>query len=357
MPTVLHVLPHTGGGGERYVELLEGIPGFRHERRTLSAGRSPIEAAWSMPPRWRAIARAASKVDLLHAHGDVTAMLLAPLLRGHASVWTTHGLSFLRRARGALGAVARSRVRAAVAAADRTICCSEVERDELIGLAGDGLADRLVVVHNGVPSAPAVEPLPRERLGAQPGEALAVCIGRLDEWKDPLTAVRAAHAARQEGAPIALAIAGDGPLLDTVRAEAGDGVSVLGFHDEPDRLLASADILVMPSRREALSYSVLDAQARGLAIVASDGLTLPEAVGDAGIVVPVGDVQAFAAALRRLAADHVERARLGTAARRRHAELFGIERFTDSMHALYEAVLAERETPSAARLAPDAARR
>jgi glycosyltransferase involved in cell wall biosynthesis len=339
VPTVLHVLPHEGGGGERYVDLLANMPGFVHTRQSLSAGRSPLEAAWSIPTRWRRIARAASRYDVIHAHGDVTAAMLVPVSRRHASVWTTHGLSFLRRAGGAVRVVARSRVRSAIVAADRTICCSQVEREELRSLVGEALADRLVVVHNGVPVPPAVEPLPRERLRALPGDLLAIYIGRLDEWKDPLTALRAVRAARGEGAKVALAIAGDGPLLDALRLEAGDGISVLGFHEEPDRLLASADVLLMPSQREALSYSVLDGMARGLAIVSSDGLTLPEAVGDAGVVVGVGDVQAFANALRHLAEDPAERARLGAAARRRHAELFGIERFRAGIARVYEEAL------------------
>ena len=64
-----------------------------------------------------------------------------------------------------------------------------------------------------------------------------------------------------------------------------------------DRLLAAADAFVMPSEREGLSLAVLEAMGRGLPVVVSDGAGNPEAVGDAGIVVPLGDVSALAAAL------------------------------------------------------------
>jgi len=38
--TVLHVLPHAGGGAETYIDLLEAMDGVRHERLALSSGRT-----------------------------------------------------------------------------------------------------------------------------------------------------------------------------------------------------------------------------------------------------------------------------------------------------------------------------
>ncbi|HTN23741.1 MAG TPA: hypothetical protein VL120_07110, partial [Solirubrobacteraceae bacterium] len=97
MARVLHILPHRGGGGETYIDLLEGMAGFEHERMPLSAGRTPASAAASIPLRWPRIAAAARRADLVHAHGDVAATLALPLLRAFPSVVTTHGLHFLRR--------------------------------------------------------------------------------------------------------------------------------------------------------------------------------------------------------------------------------------------------------------------
>jgi len=59
--------------------------------------------------------------------------------------------------------------------------------------------------------------------------------------------------------------------------------------------------------------------AAGLPVVAGDGSSLPEVVGDAGILVPPRDEGALAAALGRLLSDPQERRRLGGAARRRAA--------------------------------------
>jgi glycosyltransferase involved in cell wall biosynthesis len=104
-------------------------------------------------------------------------------------------------------------------------------------------------------------------------------------------------------------------------------------------------VFVMPSTREGSSYALLEAMGHGLAIVASDGSGIPEMVGDAGIIAPVGDVTAFAESLARVASDPLHRERLGMSARARVSERFGIDRFTASMRALYDEVLAEREQP------------
>jgi glycosyltransferase involved in cell wall biosynthesis len=117
-------------------------------------------------------------------------------------------------------------------------------------------------------------------------------------------------------------------------------VRPLGFRDDPDRLLRAADLLVMPSSREGLSLAVLEAMAHGLPPVVSDGPGNPDAVGDAGVVFPVGDVGALEQALARLTADHEERRRLGKAARVRAEQDFSLERFLADMDAVFEAVLA-----------------
>ena len=68
----------------------------------------------------------------------------------------------------------------------------------------------------------------------------------------------------------------------------------------------------MPSEREGLSFAVIEAMGSGLAIVVSDGPGNPEAIGDAGIVVAVGDVEALAATLGELARDPAQLRRLGS---------------------------------------------
>lgn len=339
---MLHILPHRGGGGETYIDLLAGMGGFEHERVPLSAGRSPASAAASIPLRWPGIALAARRADLVHAHGDVAATLALPLLRAFPSVVTTHGLHFLRRATGARRVVAERAMRGVARSAARVICTSEAERDELAALFAPRLAERLVVVHNGVAPAAAVGRTgARAALGLEDGDVAALFLGELSERKGVMVAVEAARAVADGGAPLVLLVAGEGPQAATVAAAAAVATAIrpLGFRSDPGQLLAAADVFVLPSEREGLSFAVLEAMAHGLAMVVADGPGNPEAVGDAGVVVPAGDVGALAAALRSVAVDAFERARLGAAARERALGQFGLDRMLAGVAEAYAEAL------------------
>lgn len=353
MPSVLHVLPHSGGGGERYVDLLEAMSGYVHERSYLSESRSPLTAAPSILARRRKLARQAGRHDLVHVHGDMAAMLALPLLRPRPGVVTTHGLSFLRRSGGLPLRIARARWARVVAEAQRIVCSSHAEREELLALDGGAAEEKLVVVPNGIAMPARLDDGAREAIRAEldipQDEVAGLYLGLLDRYKDPLTAVRAARLARARGVPFTLLVAGDGPLASAVARQSGPAVRVLGFQDDPGRLLQAADVFLMPSAREGSSYALLEAMGNGLAVMASDGAGIPELVGEAGVIAPVGDVQAFAEGLVTLASDTAYRKRLGESARARVGERFGIERFIDSTRAVYEAALAAEASQAAPR--------
>jgi glycosyltransferase involved in cell wall biosynthesis len=167
----------------------------------------------------------------------------------------------------------------------------------------------------------------------------AVFVGQLEERKDPITAIVAAERVNAEGHSFALLVAGAGPLLDRVRAHAGPAVRVLGRREDVPRLLAAAEIFVNPSAREGLSFAVLEAMHAGLAMVVSDGPGNPEAVGEAGVIVPVGDAAGFARALVRLTENPAERRRLGHAAGERFRVRFDQASFLARMDEVYVAVL------------------
>jgi glycosyltransferase involved in cell wall biosynthesis len=345
MRTVLHVLPHPGGGAETYIDLLEGMEGYRHQRVVLSASRSRAQGVSSVLRRRREIGRLARSAELVHVHGDMAAMIAAPSLRGRPLVFTTHGLHRLRRSTGGLtGWIVRRRLRAAVTATSRTICIARDERDDLAAALPASLHPRLVVVPNGVPVPPPVDPEQRTHarsaLGLNESEVGVLFVGQLEERKDPLGAIGAVEAVRRDGTELVLLIAGGGPLEQQVAAEAGTGVRPLGHREDLDDLYAAADLFLLPSHREGMSFALLEAMAHGLAPIVADGTGNVETVGDTGVVFPAGDISAMAARLAELGADPDTRARLGAAARERVRTELSLERFLDGTRQQYEAALA-----------------
>lgn len=140
-----------------------------------------------------------------------------------------------------------------------------------------------------------------------------------------------------------LIFAGDGET-STVR-ELADHLgcslqtSVLGWVDRQDaeRLLAEADIFVLPSHGEGMSMALLEAMAWGLAVVTTNSGGADEFLGSGHncILVEPGDVHDIAKALRRLTEDQQLRIRLGTEARRT-AKRFGVDNYMMKLKCLYE---------------------
>lgn len=131
-------------------------------------------------------------------------------------------------------------------------------------------------------------------------------------------------------------------LRERARALGVDGlVEVRGWlgPDDRDRLLAAADVFVLPSHREALPMALLEAMAWGLPAICTPVGSIPEVVRDEGnaLVVPVRDRAALARALERLANDADLRARIGAAARE-SVEPMAVERYVEKLRSLYEAV-------------------
>ncbi|HSH44539.1 MAG TPA: glycosyltransferase family 4 protein [Longimicrobiales bacterium] len=149
--------------------------------------------------------------------------------------------------------------------------------------------------------------------------------GRLDVFQKGLdTLIRAYAALREAGRIEPLYIAGrgkDARAVDALAREAGvsEYVRLLGAVDDRRRLelLAGARVLLMPSRFEGFGLVAAEAMAAGVPLVASDAGALPEVV-DAprgGILVPVDDADALAAAAESLLREDARRAALSASAR------------------------------------------
>jgi glycosyltransferase involved in cell wall biosynthesis len=119
---------------------------------------------------------------------------------------------------------------------------------------------------------------------------------------------------------------------------------------------AGADLLVLPSQLETYGMVVTEALARELPVLASQVGGVPEALGDptAGLLIPPGDPDALAAALRAWLTDAGLRDRLRQAASRRRDSLAG---WSDTAHRIEQLLTGLAESRQPARLAEPASRR
>lgn len=347
--SVVHVLPHPGGGGETYVDALERMGGYQFERRYIAS-----DPTVRRPDRLAAAALRrnldARGHDLLHVHGEVAGTICLPSIAGHPSVLTLHGLHLLRRMDGARWRVAKANLRLIVRAATRTICVSEAEHADVFGCVSASARERLVVIPNGVDLPPLPDPeeraAARAELGLLPSALVGVFVGSLDGHKAPLVPASAVIDLALSGAPIVLLVAGDGllrPELERLAAgSGGDALRVLGHRSDVRQVMASADFFVLPSHREGLSFSLLEAMSLGLVPVVSDAPGNPEAVGDAGIVVLGGDAEGFTAAFRGLLDDNAARLALGRRARERVEQHFQAGEMVRKTREVYDDVAGTR---------------
>jgi glycosyltransferase involved in cell wall biosynthesis len=117
-----------------------------------------------------------------------------------------------------------------------------------------------------------------------------------------------------------------------------------GRRDDVPAVIASLDIVVLPSYREAQGVSLLEAMAQARPIVASRVGGIPEFVEDGvtGLLVPPRDPPALATALVRLLRDRGLGASLGRAAREVVRERYCLDLMVGRVEALYEEGIAAR---------------
>ena len=161
-------MPHRGGGAETYINMLESLTDYEHDRFYLSSARTPRSAARSLPLRWPRLAARVRNADIVHTHGDAATVIALPLLRARPTVITTHGLNLLRRLIGARGAVMAKAFATSVGAAETLICTSPAEQAEAEHLVRARDCRKLRVIPNGIDPQQPVTARDRAAVRSQP---------------------------------------------------------------------------------------------------------------------------------------------------------------------------------------------
>jgi glycosyltransferase involved in cell wall biosynthesis len=160
----------------------------------------------------------------------------------------------------------------------------------------------------------------RSEIGTPAGRVVIVMIGRLVAEKGHVELCEAMRTVDAELWVVGERLKSDhadrvGSLIDTVAQDPDRAgrIRFLGYRQDIPNLLRAADIFTLPSHREGMPRSVIEAMLTGLPVVATNIRGVREEVvdGTTGLLVPVRDVAALATALNRLVTDGGERARMG----------------------------------------------
>jgi len=208
--------------------------------------------------------------------------------------------------------------------------------------------------HFTIPNAVDIESIDRALVAGLPtvvetaavleGQPVVGTIARLGHEKGTDILLKAFAVLRKDYPHAHLLIVGDGSQLADLQALAhrlgiGDAITWAGrlSWEEAMGCLGIMDVVAVPSRYEGFGLSAAEAMAAGLPVVGSavDGLCEVIEDGVTGYLVPVNDDRALAARLIQLLNNPEQAQAMGKNGRDRVMRLFSIERFSESIRALY----------------------
>ncbi|MCC6524400.1 MAG: glycosyltransferase [Polyangiaceae bacterium] len=294
----------------------------------------------------------AQRIDVVHTFGlyaNVFALPAARLASRAVAIGSVREQSSL------LSPAKRHANRLALALADRVIVNAASVRDELV--AGSLRPDRVCLIPNGVDTARYGAATGstglRAALGWSPTAPIVAVVTRLAPQKGLEDFIDAAKRLAPTYPEARFLVVGDactvhaGQVLPgEYRAELerraaelglGDRLHFTGRRADIPEILGDAQVSVLPSCSEALSNSLLESMAAGVALVATRVGDHARAVEDgrSGLLVPPHDASALAEAIGRLLDEPELRTRLGAEARRVACERYSMQRMVSDTEALY----------------------
>jgi glycosyltransferase involved in cell wall biosynthesis len=266
---------------------------------------------------------AAHRVRHLHAHFGQAPATIAWLASEIMNISSRERSSFSFTIHGFHDfvdeAVARLDLKAK--AAEFVVCISDFTKSQLCRITPPILWDRFHVIRCGID----LELFPKRAYGPRRASKRVAMVGRLSPEKGHLIVLRAIEMLAKGGTSVDLEIIGDGPLRQTIADEATRlGLSErVVFSGELESVevaarLTEADVFCMASFAEGLPVSLMEAMALGVPVVSTWISGIPELARDevTALLVPPGNAEELARALKRLIDDADLGTRLANAGRR-----------------------------------------
>jgi glycosyltransferase involved in cell wall biosynthesis len=229
--------------------------------------------------------------------------------------------------------------------ANHLIAVSESVKNHLVA---QGVhANRISVVYNGIqtPEFPTDRDTARLRLGLPLDVPIVGTVSRVTPLKGIQDSIKAVSRLKQTFPNIRYLVVGDGDDLENCRALAQnlgvfDNVDFVGYQNDVEPYLASMDLFLFPSLKEAMGIALVEAMSAGLPIVATEVGGIPEVVTpETGMLVGPNQPSALALAATSILKNHSLRLDMGESARRRAQRVFGIDSmYTGTRAAYYEAM-------------------
>jgi glycosyltransferase involved in cell wall biosynthesis len=231
-----------------------------------------------------------------------------------------------------------------VRAASFVACISDFCRSQLMGLVPSEHWEKLHVVHCGVDPG---QFTPNSSQPAGDGALRVLNVARLTERKGHAVLLDAVATLRRDGLDVRVSIVGDGPERERLGQRAAslgiaDAVDLPGAVGQ-DRIrpyFERADLFCSPSFAEGVPVVLMEAMAMKLPVAATRVMGVPELVTDGvhGWLVQPGRADLLAEAIRSLAGDADERARMGALGRERVIAEFDVHGSAARLAELFAAV-------------------
>ncbi len=369
------------GAGRHVVDLTEGLLAREHEvhlvysplrcdqmfiagldrlRTNRNFHTSPLPIQRHPSPgdlpvigKLRRYLRTRGPFDLLHCHSTKAGLIGRAGLIGHSvkRLYTPHGfMSMDPSAWQMLTRIAGGMEKILAKCASGVVV---VSREEYAHAVEIGIPPaKLCLIPNGVVPTTAADVEHqrsncRRDWGLREGDVCIGFVGRFASVKAPEIMLDSFAAFRRRSRVSArLVMIGDGPLAESLREQAADlnlegDILWLGARDAR-ALMPGFDIFALTSKSEGHSLAVLEAMACGLPIVATSVGGIADTVqpGVNGFIAPVGDREAIANALTKLADDRALRERMGRASRTVSLN-FSADRMAEQTLAFYQEIVAD----------------
>lgn len=232
---------------------------------------------------------------------------------------------------------------------EKNICISNKTKDNLIKWLkpGNKNHNKFIVINNGINIEKYVNAIGLERRilfpGIEDNDILICMIGSFREAKNHATLIKTMRRLPEK---YKLVLAGEGPLELKIKKMTEEfnlekRVVFLGYRSDIDRIIKTADVIVVPSKWEGFGLSAVESMASGKPVIVSEVEGLSEVVDDGAIKFKWDSDEEFASAILKLENNEIYEYYAGKA--RNRAKVFDIHIAANEYVKIYKDIISQKE--------------